>query len=186
MRGTLTFVLALAMTSPAFAASGPFVSLKNTNSVVLLAFLLFIAVLIYLKVPSLLGGMLDKRAEGIKSELDEARALREEAQTILASYERKMAEVKEQAEKIVAAAKEEAVEAAELAKRDLEQSIVRRIAAAEDQIASAEAVAVREVRDQAIAIATTAAAQVISKQMTAAQGNALIDASINEIGDKLH
>ena len=97
-----------------------------------------------------------------------------------------MAEVKEQAEKIVAAAKEEAVEAAELAKRDLEQSIVRRIAAAEDQIASAEAVAVREVRDQAIAIATTAAAQVISKQMTAAQGNALIDASINEIGDKLH
>ena len=179
MRGTLTFVLTLAMTSPAFAASGPFVSLKNTNFVVLLAFLLFIAVLIYLKVPSLLGGMLDKRAEDIKSELDEA-------QTLLASYERKMAEVKEQAEKIVAAAKEEAVEAAELAKRDLEQSIVRRIAAAEDQIASAEAVAVREVRDQAIAIATTAAAQVISKQMTAAQGNALIDASINEIGDKLH
>ena len=65
------------LTSPAFAASGPFVSLKNTNFVVLLAFLLFIAVLIYLKVPSLLGGMLDKRAEGIKSELDEARALRE-------------------------------------------------------------------------------------------------------------
>ena len=190
MRGTLTAALTsavtLALTSPAFAASGPFVSLKNTNFIVLLAFLLFIAVLVYLKVPSLLGGMLDKRAEGIKSELDEARALREEAQTILASYERKMAEVKEQADKIVAAAKEEAAEAAEQAKVDLEKSIARRLAAAEDQIASAEAAAVRDVRDQAIAIATATAGEVIAKQMTAAQGNALIDAAIDEVNAKLH
>ncbi len=186
MRGTLALVLTAAMTSPAFAASGPFVSLKNTNFIVLLAFLLFVGVLVYLKVPSLLGGMLDKRAEGIKSELDEARALREEAQTILASYERKMTEVKEQADKIVAAAREEAAEAAELAKVDLEKSIARRIAAAEDQIASAEASAVRDVRDQAILIATAVAADVISKQMTAEQGNALIDAAIDEVNTKLH
>jgi F0F1-type ATP synthase membrane subunit b/b' len=46
-------------------------------------------VLVFLKVPGLIGGMLDKRAEGIKAELDEARAIREEAQTLLASYERK-------------------------------------------------------------------------------------------------
>ncbi|MEX0286319.1 MAG: F0F1 ATP synthase subunit B [Paracoccaceae bacterium] len=186
MRGTLAFVLTVAMTSPAFAASGPFFSLKNTDFVVLIAFILFIGVLLYLKVPGMLGGMLDKRAEEIKSELDEARALREEAQTILASYERKTADVQAQADKIVAAAKEEAALAAEQAKDDLEKSIARRIAAAEDQISSAEAAAVREVRDSAIAIATAAAAEVISKQMTAAQGNALIDASIKDVSDKLH
>ena len=63
--------------SPALAASGPFFSLKNTDFVVLLGFLLFIAILIYFKVPGMLGGQLDKRAEGIANELEEARALRE-------------------------------------------------------------------------------------------------------------
>ena len=52
--------------------------------------------------------MLDKRADTIKSELEEARALREEAQTLLASYERKQKEVQDQADRIVTAAKEEA------------------------------------------------------------------------------
>ena len=115
----LATLLALTAASPAFAASGPFFSLGNTDFVVTLAFILFIAVLFYFKVPSMLGGMLDKRAEGIQSELDEARALREEAQTILASYERKQKEVQEQADRIVAHAKEEATLAAEQAKQDL-------------------------------------------------------------------
>ncbi|MCB1339356.1 MAG: ATP F0F1 synthase subunit B, partial [Maritimibacter sp.] len=80
---------AMAAATPAFAASGPFFSLHNTNFIVLLAFIVFLAVLVYFKVPAMVAGMLDKRAAGISAELAEARALREEAQTILASYERK-------------------------------------------------------------------------------------------------
>jgi len=182
----LATLFALTAASPAFAASGPFFSLGNTDFIVTLAFLLFIAVLFYFKVPGLLAGMLDKRAEGIQSELDEARALREEAQTILASYERKQKEVQEQAERIVAQAKEEAQAAAEQAKEDLKTSIARRLAAAEDQIASAEASAVKEVRDQAIVIAVGAANEVIAKGMSAADGNKLIDAAIAEVDAKLH
>ena len=181
----LSFALSVAA-SPALAASGPFFSLKNTNFVVLIAFVLFIAVLLYLKVPSLLGGMLDKRAEGIKSELDEARALREEAQTILASYERKQKEAQEQVERIVATAKEEAARSAEQAKEDLQKSIARRLAAAEDQIASAQSAAVKEVRDQAITIAVAAAQEVMAKQMTAADADKLIDDAIAQVDTKLH
>lgn len=186
MTRLIATLIALTAASPAFAASGPFFSLKNTNFVVLIAFLLFVAVLLYLKVPSLLGKMLDKRAEGIKSELDEARALREEAQTLLASYERKQKEVQEQADRIVAHAREEAAEAAEAAKDDLKVSIERRLRAAEDQIASAEAGAVKEVRDRAVTIAVAAAKEVIAKQMTAAEGNKLIDQAIGEVESKLH
>ena len=113
MRIVLAIALTLGATSPAFAASGPFFSMSNTNFVVLLGFLLFVGILLFVKVPSLLGGQLDARAEGIRSELDEARALHEEAQTLLASYERKQEEVKEQATRIVAHAKMEAEEAAE-------------------------------------------------------------------------
>ena len=159
--------------SPAFAASGPFFSLANTDFIVLVSFLLFVGVLVYLKVPGLLGGLLDKRADGIQAELDEARALREEAQSLLASYERKQREVRDQAGRIVAAAKESAAEAGEQAKKDLAASIERRVQAAEDQIASAEASAIKKVRDEAARIAVEAAGEVIAKEMTDAQSGAL-------------
>ncbi len=186
MRNTLALILTFGAASPALAAKGPFFSLGNTDFVVLLGFVVFIAVLFYFKVPGMIGGALDNRAEGIKSELDEARALHEEARSLLASYERKQREVQTQADAIVAAAKEDAARAAEQAKVDLENSIARRLAAAQDQIASAEASAVKEVRDQAISVAVSAASAVLAKQMSAAQANKLIDASIADVGTKLH
>ncbi|WP_339764054.1 F0F1 ATP synthase subunit B [uncultured Sulfitobacter sp.] len=186
MRLTFSALIAGMVASPAFAAGDVFFSLKNTDFIVLLAFILFVGVLFYFKVPSLLSGMLDKRADGIKSELDEARALREEAQTLLASYERKQQEVKDQADRIVTAAKAEATEAADQARADLARSIERRLAAAEEQIGSAQAAAVKEVRDQAIVIAVAAAKDVIAKKMTAAEGNALIASAIDDVDSKLH
>lgn len=180
-----TLILAVTA-SPAFAASGPFFSLFNTNYVVLLAFLLFVGVIIYLKVPGLLMGLLDKRADGIRDELNEAKALREEAQTILASYERKQKEVQEQANRIVDTAKHEAADAAAAAKEDLKASIARRLAAAEDQIASAQAAAVKDVRDQAVQVAVAAASDVIAARMTVANENSLIDEAIEAVKTKLH
>ncbi|WP_299845813.1 F0F1 ATP synthase subunit B [uncultured Roseovarius sp.] len=186
MRYAIATLAAVTTASPALAASGPFLSLANTNFVVLIAFLLFVGVLLYLKVPSLLGGMLDKRAQGIEAELDEARALREEAQTLLAGYERKQKEVQDQADRIVAHAKEEAKVAAEQAKEDLKVSIARRLTAAEDQIASAQSAALKEVRDRAVQIAIGAAKDVIAKQMTAADANKLIESAIEDVDAKLH
>lgn len=186
MRLTLTSLVALAA-SPALAAGDkPFFSLANTDFVVTIAFAIFIGILLYFKVPGLVGGMLDKRAASIKSELDEAKALREEAQSLLASYERKQKEVQEQSARIVAAAKEEATNAATAAKDDIAKSITRRLAAAEEQIASAEASAVKAVRDQAVAVAVGAAKDVMSKQMDAKAAGALIDTSIATVAEKLH
>jgi F-type H+-transporting ATPase subunit b len=69
---------------------------------------------------------------------------------VLASYERKSREMQEQAKRIVARAKEEAVESAEQAKADLQKSIARRLQQAEDQIAQAEASALKAVRNRAV------------------------------------
>lgn len=175
-----------AMTSPALAASGPFFSLKNTDFVVLLAFLLFLGVLFYFKVPAMIGKMLDQRADGIRSELDEARALREEAQEVLANFERRAREAGEQAERIVDQAREQALKAAEEAKAELAVSVERRLKAAQDQIASAEASAVREVRDRAVQVAVAAAGDAIAKNMKATDANTLIQDSIKEVEAKLH
>lgn len=186
MNRILLSTLPVLVASPAFAAGGPFFSLRNTNFVVLLAFLIFVGVLVYFKVPALIGGLLDKRAAGIKSELDQARALHDEARSILASYERKQKEVAEQADHIVAHAKKEAAEAAEAAKVELKNSIARRLAAAEDQIKSAETAAVKEVRDTAISVAIGAAKDLVAQNMTAADGNKLIDAAIADVETHLH
>ncbi|NNE80777.1 MAG: F0F1 ATP synthase subunit B [Silicimonas sp.] len=190
MRHATTLITLVAAT-PALAASknpfsASFYSLSNTDFVVAIAFLLFVGVLFYFKVPSLLAGLLDKRAEGIKSELDEARSLREEAQSVLASYERKQLEVQDHADRIVAQAKESAAEAAELAKKDLAASIERRVQAAQDQIASAEQSAVRQVRDEAARIAVSAAGAVVAKEMSDAKAGSLIDDAIKTVEAKLH
>lgn len=187
----LTFRAALVLAAgtgaqPAFAAGDVFFSLANTDFVVLLAFILFITVLIYFKVPPLVGGMLDKRAAAIASEIEEAKALQEEAKSLLADYERKHREVKDQADRIVAFAKEEAQAAADQAHEDLKKSIARRLAAAEEQIASAQGQAVKEVRDKAVAVAVAAARDVIAKQMSAEDADKLIDDSIQQVDAKLH
>lgn len=182
----LILPLMLLTASPAFAAGGPFFSLRNSNFVVLLAFLVFVAILLWAKVPAKLGVMLDARAAQIKAELDEAKALREEARTLLSSYEKKQKEVQEQSARIVAAAKDEAMSAAKQAKEDLKASIARRLAAAEEQIASAEASALRQVREKAISVAVAAAADILAKQSTAEAASASIDEAIAQVEAKLH
>jgi F-type H+-transporting ATPase subunit b len=179
---------ALAAAAPALAATGEygFFSLRNTDFVVLIGFAVFLAIVFYYKVPPRLMGMLDKRADDIRKDLDEARALREEAQTLLASYERKTREARGQADDIVAAAKRDSEVAAEQAKADLQRSVERRMAAAEEQIASAQAAALREVRDRAIQVATAAAAEVMARQMGPAEQGEMIDRAIGQVEAKLH
>ncbi|MDP2086550.1 MAG: ATP F0F1 synthase subunit B [Gemmobacter sp.] len=184
----MRYVLPLLMLAavPAHAATGPFFSLANTNFTVLIAFLIFIGVLVYFKVPGLLAGLLDKRAAKIQDDLETARRLREDAKTLVASYDRKLKEAKEQVERIVANAQIEAQAAAEAAKADLARSIARKMQAAEEQIAAAEAAVIREVRERAIAVAIAAAGDVLSKQITGDSAGALIDASIAEVGKRLN
>ena len=182
----LSVILFTLMASPALAASGPFFSLYNTNFVVTIAFVCFVSVVLYLGVPKMLAKMLDARADGIRAELEEARSLREEAKALLASYEKKQTEVQAQADRILEAARVEAAAAAEQAKADIVTSVARRLVAAEEQIASAEAAAVKEVRDKAIVVAVGAARDIIASQMTAADGNSLIDDAIAQVGAKLH
>jgi F-type H+-transporting ATPase subunit b len=184
-------VLALLAAAPAGAASynpfsGEFYALTNSNFIVLIAFVIFLGILYYFKVPGIIGDMLDKRAAQIRADLDEARALREEAQSLLASFQRKQEEVKAQAERIVVHARQEAEQAAEVAKADLARTIERRLKAAEDQIAASEAAALREVKDRAAAIAVAAAGDIIARSMSAKDAGRLIDEAIATVEAKLH
>lgn len=185
MTRLLTALMVL-LAQPALAADGPFISLRNTNFIVLLAFIVFILILLYFKVPGTIVKMLDGRAETIRSELDEARALREEAQSLLASYERKQKEVQEQADRIVESARAEAERSAAQAKEDIAASVARRLAAAEDQINGARKAAEAEVRHAAVDAAVSAAREALVKGTTATSANKLIDDAIAQVDAKLH
>lgn len=184
----LTTALALSMAAgtPALAASGPFFSLRNTDFVVLIAFLIFVGILLYFKIPGVVAKLLDNRAESIKFELDTARSLHEEARALLASYEQKHREMQAQAQQIVEGARREALSAADQAKADLKTSIARRLQAATDQIGSAEAAAVKAVKDQAVSVAIAAAGDLLARQMDKGAKSTLIDASIKEVAARLH
>ena len=153
---------------------------------VLVSFVLFIGLIVYLKVPGKVTAMLDERAERISRELDEARKLREEAQGLLADYERKRRDADKEAEAIIAQAREEAEAFAVETRQKLVGMVERRGRMAEEKIAQAEAQAIKEVRAAAAELAIAAATRIISDEVQGAKADQLVDASIADLKDRLH
>ena len=180
-------VMLMLAAEPALAAEeGPFFSLHNAEFIVTLAFIVFVGLLIYLKVPGRITRFLDDRALMIRNDLDEARLLKDEARALLASYEARQTEMQAQSLRIVATAKEEAQAAGVQARLDLEGAITRRLAAAEEQIESAVKAAEKAVRDQAVTVSIAVAGEILARQMTAEGAKASIDAAIAQVAAKLH
>lgn len=149
------------------------------------ALFLFIGVIVYLKVPGMITKALDGRIKAIETELAEAERLRLEAKFLLEEYESKRLAATQEAEGIVAAAREEAFRMTGEAKASLEALIARRTKAVEDKIAQAESQAVAEVRARSADVAVEAARVLLTKQMTS-KGDALVDQAIKDVGAKLN
>ncbi len=131
-------------------------------------------------------GALDARSDRIRAEIDEAQALREEAQKTLAEYKRKQRDALKEAEAILDHAKVEASRLGEQAARDLVVALDRREQAALEKIAQAEAQALQEVRDQAVEMALAATAKLISDNLDKSRADAMVDQAIRDLSGKLH
>ena len=153
----------------------------DTNLWVLVAFLMVVGLLVWRGVPKMLTGALDKRADGIRTQLDEARSLREEAQRTLADYQKRQREAEDEAAAIVEQAKADAKAMREQARVDIDAQLRRRREAAEARIKRAEQQAVAEVRGQAADLAIRAARDILAKQDRAA----LTDRAIADVGQRL-
>lgn len=153
---------------------------------VLVSFVGFIGLILYYKIPGKVAEALDKRAEAIRHELDEARKLREEAQALLADYERKHRDAEKEAESIITLAQEEAEALAKETRANLKDMLERRSRQAEEKIKRAEEQALGEVRATAVSVAIAAAEQIIEKKMTPAASRKLVDESIKSLKTKLN
>ncbi|MGQ3212770.1 F0F1 ATP synthase subunit B [Shinella sp.] len=148
--------------------------------------ILFLALIAYLKVPAMMAKGLDARAEKIQNELAEAKRLREEAQHLLAEYQRKRKDAEAEAASIVAAAEREASALTAEAKQKTEEYVTRRTALSEQKIGQAEADAINAVRAAAVDLAVAAAEKVIAAKADAAVGKALFDNAIGEVKTRLN
>jgi F-type H+-transporting ATPase subunit b len=150
------------------------------------ALIIFLGIVFYMKVPGMIGSSLDERANKIRNELDEARRLREEAQQLLAEYQRKRKEAEQEAGDIVAAAKREADQLVVEAQKKTEEYVARRTALAEQKIGQAERDAVNEVRASAVDIAIEAARKLLGDKVDAKTGTELFKSSLQEVKAKLN
>lgn len=129
---------------------------------------------------------LDARAEAIRERVTEAEKLREEAQELLASYQRKQREAAEETSRLLEHARQEAATLSAQAAQGLELSVKRREQLALERIAQAEAAATREIRDVAVDVALEATRRVLAEKLSDPKADALIDEAIKGLPGKLH
>lgn len=137
-------------------------------------FVLFFALLAYFGVHTKLLGAIDARGHQIASELAEAKRLREEAEALLASFERKRAEAETEAAAIVAQARSEAERMAKETELKMADFVKRRTAQAEQKIAQAEQQAAADVRAAAADAAVRASEAILRKETAGAAGDKLV------------
>jgi F-type H+-transporting ATPase subunit b len=153
---------------------------------VAVSFFLFLGLAVYLGVHKKLATALDARAAAITKELDEARRLREEAQSVLADYRKKQGAVETEVAAIVSLAAKEAESLAAETRVSMKEHFERRAKLAEDKIARAEAQALADVRNAAVDAAVAAAESIIAAKLTPEAAAKLVGTSIDSLKSKLN
>ncbi len=167
---------------PAEHAPDPSVFGLDATMWVSLAMAVLIGIIVWKKVPALIGKALDDRIAGIRGQLDEASKLRAEAEALKAEYQAKLANAEKEAAALKARAEEEAATLVSDAKASTQALIKRRQKMAEDKIAAAERTAVAEIRAKAVTAATQAAATLIAQNHDAKADKAMVDGTIKSLG----
>ena len=142
----------------------------------------FLAILIWKKVPGLVTRGLDNQIAAIRTRLDEAKALRTEAEALRDEYARKIAGAETERQAMLAHAEQEAAGVLAKAEADAKELTKRRQKMAEDKIAAAERAAIADIRARAAQAATKAAATIIAQKHDATADRKLVDQTIAGLG----
>jgi F-type H+-transporting ATPase subunit b len=159
--------------------------LRDSNFWFAISFVVF-AIIVYRKaVPGLLAS-LDARGRRIADELEQAERLRDEAQALLAQFQRKQRDALQEAQEIIASAREEAERLRAQAAADLAVALKRHEQQALAKIAQAEAEAAHQVRDLAADLVIAAAERLLRTHVDESRDAILITNATSTIQEKLH
>ena len=163
------------------AGSKKIISLDNTDFVVLISFLIFVGVLVYFKVPSIVGAFLDKRSSDIQNEIEKAGEILEEAKKILSSIEADHIRTSETIGQMVQTAKSRAGDEEEKAKKNIEELMKNKLISAEGQVMSNERKILEEIEGRAIDLSIEKVRMKLSKSLSSSDYDNQFDASIQSI-----
>ena len=148
---------------------------------VALSMIAVFAIMLWKKVPAMIGAALDKQIAGIRSQLETAATLRREAEALKAEYEGKLRSAAAESAAMRERAEQEAKALVAKAKDDVKTLIARRQKMAEDRIAAAERTAIADVRNAAADAAIAAARALIADGHSAAADKLIIDRAIGAL-----
>jgi F-type H+-transporting ATPase subunit b len=130
------------------------------------------------KVPSTMAKGLDSGIAEIRKQLEEAKALRAEAEALRQEYANRIANAEREAADMIAHARHEADAIVAKAETDTTEVIARREKMASDKIEAAERGAIAELRNKAAEAATVAARGLIAARHDAGADKILVDQAI--------
>ena len=175
----LAFVLSPGVTNA--AGSKKMFSLDNTDFVVLISFLIFVGVLIYFKVPSIIADFLDKRSDDIQNEIEKASEILEDAKKILSSIESDHIKTNETIKQMITTAKARAREEEEKAKKNIEELMKNKLISAEGQVKASERKVLKGIEQRAIDLSIEKVKVSLSKSLSGNDYERHFDSSINSV-----
>jgi F-type H+-transporting ATPase subunit b len=144
------------------------------------SFILFFAVLIYLKIPQKINEILNNLIANIKNEIDESEKLRAEAKTILENSQIKLESAQKESKKIINQAKKESENLIIEMNDKFHKSSEIKKNLTKNKISQMKESALKEIKDNSIRLAVDSVKKIISNSIDKSKLDNLFEKNLEE------
>ncbi len=147
---------------------------------VAISFLIFVGVIFYFKVPQKIDKSLVENIKKIKSEINNAEKLKDEAKSMLSEYESKVSKSKEEIKNLIQKAEKQAESNIIKTNEEFHNIIENRKKAAEEKIKQMKTQAIKDVKNSSIEIAIQSVEKIIKNSIDKKKLDKIYISSIEE------
>ena len=147
---------------------------------VMVSFFAFIGLLIYFRIPNKIKVSLEENINNIRSQIDEADKLKEDAKNILTEHEKKISNSKAEVKQMISKANEEAEKNVLKANKDFHNLMESRKRSAEERIKQLKNQALKDIKNTSVKIAIESVEKLIKNSMDKSKLDKIYSSSIEE------
>ena len=152
---------------------------------VAVSFFIFIAGLVYLKVPQKVNNSIDMQIDKIKKELEEAEKLKVEAKNLLSDYENKIDKSKKEAQDIISMAKKDSERNILDKTKKFHELLEERKKSAEQKIIQMKENALKDIKNISIKVSIEAVEHLIKNSIDKNKIEKIYGESLDQVKDSL-
>ena len=147
---------------------------------VMISFFGFIGLLIYFKIPQKIKQALDENINNIKSQIDEANKLKEDAKNILTEHEKKISNSKSEVKQMLSKANEEAEKNVIKTNQDFHNLMEAKKKNAEERIKQLKNQSLKDIKNASVKIAIESVEKLIKNSLDKSKLDKIYSSSVNE------